>query len=261
MSGTYTVTATTSAGCTGNANIAVTVNDPPTLSVAASDSVVCQGESIMFLAVSNFGTISWTGPGGFTSNQQNPVVNNPYTGSYIATASFGGCVVYDQVNVFVNPLPTVVFYTPGTGYFQNTDSQVQLTADPPGGTFSGMGVFNGYFYPIVAGNGTWILTYEYTNGNGCTNTATQTVIVGSSGVEETDGQTINIYPNPTNGVLNIATGDINVTEIQLYDVTGKMIYSSGMVTTIDMVTYPTGMYFVKITSADGEEFSSKVLKQ
>lgn len=260
MSGIYTVTVTTNAGCVGIATTQVTVNNPPTISVAASDTVVCQLESVMLMAViyPTGTTVTWAGPNGWTSTNQNPTVNNPVSGAYVATASFGGCSVYESINIMVNPLPSVVFYTPGTGYFQNTDSAVQLTADPPGGTFSGMGVFGGYFYPMIAGNGNWVLTYEYTDGNGCSNSATQTVIVGPTGIEEATENGISIYPNPTDGVLNI-TGDIDILEIQMYDVNGQMVYS-GTERTIDMSTYSTGMYFIKIASADGNVFSAKVLK-
>lgn len=56
---------------------------PPPIS---SNSPVCYGDDLFLTADSYPGaTYSWTGPNGFTSNQQSPVINNPglaYSGTY-----------------------------------------------------------------------------------------------------------------------------------------------------------------------------------
>lgn len=52
---------------------------------------------------------------------------------------------------------------------------------PAGGTYSGPGVSNGTFNPVVAGIGTHTLNYEYDGGNGCTGSATQTITVVNCG--------------------------------------------------------------------------------
>jgi len=49
---------------------------------------------------------------------------------------------------------------------------VTLEATPAGGTWSGAGVDGDAFDPAVAGAGTHTLTYSYTDGNGCSNSAT-----------------------------------------------------------------------------------------
>ncbi len=91
-SGTYTVTA--SNGC-GNAQASVTVlvNDPiqNVTATASSSGLVCSGSSITLSAnATNANSFSWTGADGFTSTQQNPVIN-PATiansGTYTATVN------------------------------------------------------------------------------------------------------------------------------------------------------------------------------
>ncbi len=53
---------------------------------------------------------------------------------------------------------------------------------PAGGTYSGTGVSGGIFNPATAGAGTFTITYSYTDGNSCTNTASNTIEVISDPV-------------------------------------------------------------------------------
>jgi hypothetical protein len=50
---------------------------------------------------------------------------------------------------------------------------------PTGGTYSGTGVSGGIFDPSVAGAGAHVITYMYTNANGCSNSCTYTITVNS----------------------------------------------------------------------------------
>jgi len=50
---------------------------------------------------------------------------------------------------------------------------------PAGGTYSGAGVSSGSFTPSVAGAGTHVISYQYTDGNGCSKTATSPITVYS----------------------------------------------------------------------------------
>src|SRR5690606_30085948 len=51
---------------------------------------------------------------------------------------------------------------------------VPLAGSPAGGTYSGTGVSGNTFDPSA---GTQTVTYTYTNANGCTNSATATIVV------------------------------------------------------------------------------------
>lgn len=79
---TYTVTGN-SAGCVASATAFVTVYPLPVPAIATSPTV-CSGQNIS-LSGSGSGTYIWSGPGGFSSVLQNPVinsVNNTNTGTY-----------------------------------------------------------------------------------------------------------------------------------------------------------------------------------
>jgi len=72
-----------------------------------------------------------------------------------------------NVNVTINGLPSV---TSGS-------SPITLTGSPSGGTFSGSGVIFSAFNPSVAGPGIHTITYNYDDGNGCTGSTTQDILV------------------------------------------------------------------------------------
>ncbi|MDP4273836.1 MAG: FISUMP domain-containing protein [Bacteroidota bacterium] len=93
----YQVTVTDHCGNTSTGNGTVTVRQAaaPATPVAGSNSPVCENSSINLKASTIPGvTYSWTGPDNFTSNLQNPVINNAqtyFTGKYLVKASINGC--------------------------------------------------------------------------------------------------------------------------------------------------------------------------
>jgi gliding motility-associated-like protein len=69
---------------------------------------ICPGETInLFADTVISATYNWSGPNGFTSNQQNPIIPNTTlanTGNYILTVSVPNCGNYlDSVNINVKP--------------------------------------------------------------------------------------------------------------------------------------------------------------
>lgn len=162
----YTVTATV-AGVPCTSTTTVTVNPLPTVN-AGTDQVVCQGTQVT-LSGSGASTYSWNNgvSNGVAFTQ--PVGNVTYT---VTGTSAAGCTNTDQVNVTVNALPTV---NAGTyGPVCANAATIALAGTPTGGAFSGTGVTGTSFNP---GSGTQLITYSYTDGNGCSNTASTTITV------------------------------------------------------------------------------------
>ena len=117
---TYTVTVTNANNCTATASRTVTVNANPTPPQVGSNSPVNAGGSINLTASTVAGaTYTWTGPNGFTSSQQNPVILNATTvnsGNYSLVVTVNGCssssvatsVVVNSGNVFTLYIDTVI---------------------------------------------------------------------------------------------------------------------------------------------------------
>ncbi|MFC2109779.1 T9SS type B sorting domain-containing protein [Bacteroidota bacterium] len=93
------------------------------------------------------------------------------TTTYFIKITTNGTVCKDEFTLVVNPLPTVTL-SPQSPLCENTDD-VTLIASPANGSFSGTGVnaLTGIFSPSVAGPGTHTITYTFTDGKNCENSA------------------------------------------------------------------------------------------
>ncbi|MGR6088154.1 MAG: T9SS type B sorting domain-containing protein [Arcticibacter sp.] len=106
-SGIYFVTVTASNGCTATDSVSVTVNNS-TLIQANSNSPVCERDNINLNSTPGT-SYSWSGPNGFSSNQQNPTINNATAsaaGSYTLVSNNGCGADTVNITVNVNPSPT-----------------------------------------------------------------------------------------------------------------------------------------------------------
>lgn len=134
---------------------------------------VCTGRSLNLSANTISGaSYSWTGPAGFFSTGQNPIVPSVVlnqAGSYIVTATAGSCVYKDTVNVAVNatpPTPTLNVNNPSCkGSTLNFSiggmSGGSFTIYNPGGIpMSGLSIFN----LSSIHNGTYKMVATATNG-------------------------------------------------------------------------------------------------
>ncbi|MDR2010317.1 MAG: C25 family cysteine peptidase [Bacteroidales bacterium] len=119
-------------------------------------------------------------------------------------------------------------------------------ASPDGGVYSGTGVTNGYFDPSIAGLGTHEITYTSNDDETCSFNIT---VANRVGLGEHDFTNIEVYPNPTNNVLNIlAPQNSNIGLINIIGQTVCNINSGKDIVRINMADYPDGTYFVRIVN-------------
>ena len=105
-------------GCSSDpASTSVIINENPDVTANAKEPI-CESGSIRLTASSaNASNYKWTGPGGFSSSQQNPVISNATqadAGVYkVIAASNNGCIS-NQVSaeVKINPIPEPKFSAP-----------------------------------------------------------------------------------------------------------------------------------------------------
>ncbi|MCP9767157.1 tandem-95 repeat protein [Lacihabitans sp. LS3-19] len=256
--GTNTVTVFATDGTNqSSCDVAVTfVNQTVSLT---NNGPVCEGESITFTATpmgANLGYAFFKQQKGST-NSGNSISfydpSNTYTTSDIANGDIwlvlvsdgSGCTVYDTSLVHVNPRPVVslnlslseisIFAGIQTGIIGgNPVSNTQTI-----GVYAGIGVTdqNGTFDfdPSIAGIGTHSITYTFTDENGCTNTATDEILVTNNiifSVSPTDtllcpNQTLTLNSNGCTGTVSwddgvsVQTGaslTINLTVSTVYQV-------------------------------------------
>ena len=165
----------------------------------------------------------------------------------------------DTMSLWFLPAPTVTFDS--LPDICDNDPPYELTeGNPPGGTYSGNGVTNGYFYPSVAGLGIHTITYIFTDTtNLCSDTATQTILVDNcSGIFEiSNGLCVNIFPNPNNGnfVLELNSENNIAANIRIFSSLNVLVFEINKVNInqkyskkINLSRLSKGVYFLKIKS-------------
>lgn len=171
---TITYTYTSSFGCSNTATVDITVHNIPTVSISGLNTEYCEEDiSVTLNGSPSGGTFSGNGVTGSTFN---PITAGPgsHTISYTYTDANGCSNTADQ-NTTVNALPTVSLSAPTDACIN--DGSITLNGSPTGGTYSGNGVSGSSFDPATAGTGTHTITYNYTDANGCSNSATTDITV------------------------------------------------------------------------------------
>ena len=120
-------------------------------------------------------TFAWTGPNGFTSNQQNPIIANPSAasaGTYTCTISSNCGAVTATTQVVVNPSPTAsITNNTGVTILDCNTPVINVTASG-GGTYTWDNGLGSNAAAVISSPGTYNVVV--TNAQGCTDTATIT---------------------------------------------------------------------------------------
>jgi hypothetical protein len=176
--GTHTITYTVTSvnGCVNSSSQTVTV-DNTTLDATFTglNPTYCLNDGISTLVPNvTGGTFSGLG---MTGDDFNPSDAGAGTHTITYTITGGnGCTSSSSQAVNVDPLPDATFTGLNPIYCIDA-ATVTLTPTVTGGTFSGTGVSASTFDPNAAGDGIHSITYTITDGNGCTNSTTQSVEV------------------------------------------------------------------------------------
>ena len=221
----------------------------------------CVGETIHLSAQGQAGaTYSWTGPGNFSSNQQNPTINNctmAHAGTYTCTITVGTASNSATTEVVIYPQPTANFNY--TSVCKGTPTQFTSTSTTnpsgqqiqsyqwtfgDGQTGTGQNVTHTY---AQAGN--YQVTLNVTTGNGhCTSSKTQTVPVYAAPVASATAQPSTvIYGGTATLTANAgATGTFN-----FHWEPANMVVNANAQTTQTVPLQATQTYTVTVTNPQG----------
>jgi hypothetical protein len=222
VNGEITLTVTDMNGCVSTDSTMVTVNALPLVTLSPIPDV-CFNEVVTLTQGNPIGGVySGTDITGGIFDPSN-------AGVHIVVYEFtdtNGCVSSDTNTILANPLPTVEFSALGDLCVYN-NAIILTQGIPTGGSYSGAGVSGGNFNPSLAGTGTHVLTYEFTDVNGCQNSDTSQVFVDAClSVEEVSMNVLTIYPNPFQNSTTITLNqsvELNQTHFEVYDMTGKRV--------------------------------------
>ncbi len=259
----YTVTGTDANGCMNTDNTLVTVNALPTVVANASATTVCESTQVTLFG-SGAASYTWTG-----SVADNVAFTPTTTDSYTVTGTdANGCMNTDNITVTVNLNPVVTIATFAQDTICLDDADMILAGESPvGGTWSGAGVSGNSFDPTAAGLGNAAIMYTYTDGNGCTSSATESIAVDAcTGIITVDAVAgVSIFPNPNAGQFTIQLPSLPTSSVQVevMNELGQVIDVFTMTSTtkeINISTLEGGVYFVRVINANNVSVH-RVVKQ
>ncbi|MBS1637986.1 MAG: T9SS type A sorting domain-containing protein [Bacteroidetes bacterium] len=272
--GTYTAIATnTTSGCVKYDTVSVTFSTLPILTLGP-DTGVCQGSHIVLNSGNPTASHQWGKVGGgFSATTQTVNITQPGTYYAVITSSLSTtCVVRDTVVVSSKATPAVSLVFNSPVLLCHFDVPRTLNeGTPSGGTYFGAGVSGNTFNPATTGPGSYVITYNYTASNHCSNQASDTIKVKNcTGVEElSESATLNAYPNPNNGEFSVvvnAQQEIKAT-LKLMTIDGRVVYTDAIETSgglyekhISIKALADGIYYLRMESSNSIR-TFKILKQ
>ncbi|MFM6934267.1 MAG: Ig-like domain-containing protein, partial [Flavobacteriales bacterium] len=248
--GTVTMTyiMTNANGCSNTASTTITVNPLPAATIASIGSTTfCQGGNVTLLAANapsgSTYAYQWSLNGtaivGATANTYVAATTGNYT--VTITANNICAAISPATSVTVNALPTLLANTGSTAICQGATTT--LSNSTAGGSWSSnnnniatinpsTGLVNG------VNAGTAVLTYTYTNANGCTNSVSTNF-------------TVNALPSATITASGATTfcqgGNVTLTA----SAGSSYLWSGSNETTQSIVATTSGNYVVTVTNANG----------
>lgn len=257
---TYTVNGTDANGCSNSSTVNVTVNTLPIVTASSSSSVTCTG-ALITLTGNGASTYNWM-PGSLSGTTVNDVPASSTTYTVTGTDA-NGCSNTGTVSITVNNLP-VVSVVLATDTFCDIDGPTALSGgSPAGGNYSGPGVSGNSFDASAVGVGTYTITYSFTDVNGCSDSAAQSVVVDiCSGVTSPDGTTlITVVPNPSSGNFTLSFAVVGSDDyvLEIHNAFGQIVYTeqlngfSGQYRKdVTLEEFGAGMYTIRLRSAHSE---------
>ena len=236
--------------------VMITVTDAfdPTITPAGP---YCSSDSPVTLSSVDGGGV-WSGTG--ITNAATGTFDPSAAGAGTHTITYtisGACGDVDSIDIIVTE-PTVTFGTLDTLCDYNPAITLSQ-GTPAGGTYSGTGVSGTSFDPAVAGLGTHTITYNYTDGTGCSASATSNIVVDACAkVDELDLNSISIYPNPASEIITL-TSSAKIVEVRILDLSGKELgsYNSNVIS-VDHLS--NGTYVLSIQTEQGS-ISKRFIKE
>jgi gliding motility-associated-like protein len=254
----YTVTGANAAGCTNTATRTVNVIPTPTITIVASQTSICNGQTTT-LTASGANSYTWS-PTAVTNSVLN-VIPPLGTTVFTVTGNIGQCSSTKTISILVNPNPTITASASST--LICASSAATLTASGTNsytwqpGALVGSTVF---VNPLV----TTVYTVTGANLSGCTNTAAVTVSISpgptvtvnassnticagaSITLTPTGATAYTLYPSSATGTVFAVTPTLSTT----YTVLGANSVGCPGVSTIQIFVNPIPAVTISIVPSN-----------
>ncbi len=231
ITGTYTVTVSSSNGCTASDSYAITIFASPSITVTGPPSK-CSGGSEQLCVASGYSSYSWSTGG--TTNCITPASTSTY---FVTVTDANGCAASANRGITVNSSPIISVSGPSSAC-PGTNPQLCVS-----GGFNQYSWTTGDTVNCISPNSTGTYTATVTDAFGCTGSASKTITIFS----------------PASVVISGPSSKCAGTSAQLCTPTGFSNYnwSSGG-TTNCISPASTGNYAVIVTDGNGCTASDNV---
>jgi hypothetical protein len=176
----------------------------------------------------------------------------------IAGGAASGCDSLVTLNLTINGVANLSTTTSGTKITANNTSATYRWLDCNKNYALIAGQTGASFTPSVNGNYAVELTEK-----GCVDTSACVAISAVGIIENSFGDNIVVYPNPTNGYFTIDLGNIfGKSEIKIKDILGNLIESATVINSQKLnlfINQPAGIYIVSV-EADNKKAVIRILK-
>ena len=239
-SATYTVTAVGANNCTNSDQMVLIVLALPDVN-AGADQTICSGT-----------TATLNGSGANTYLWNNGVVNSvafapTATQTYTVTGTaLNGCQSSDQVSVTVNATPVALV---------SVVDEVTVAASPAGMNYQWINCASGTDIPTATAaqftataNGSYAVIV--TSLQGCEDVS-DCITISSVGLDQMNITDMNVFPNPTNGEVNVSIPESVTVNVSIFDAQGKLVAEQMNVTNngkLNISNVTPGVYMVRLTA-------------
>ncbi len=242
----YTVIGTDSIGCSSSVNVTVTLRQSPNVTLTATDSIMCNGDSVRLTATAGGAgnTFLWV-PTGETTNIifANPTLKTLYS---VTVKNTFGCATTVSKNLFVIQKPIAKFGYKITGHKVNFyDSSTNATSlEWDFGDGNGSKTKNPVY--IFVNDGNYSVKLIINNAPCKSDTLIKTIKITSTGIKEAYvSNGISIYPNPVKNLVKISIRENSNSGLVIYTILGEKVYSktiAGNLETLDITELSSGIY-------------------
>ncbi|MCO5288957.1 MAG: gliding motility-associated C-terminal domain-containing protein, partial [Bacteroidetes bacterium] len=221
--GTYSVTVTNAAGCTGTTNTVVTVNPNPTPSITGT-TAFCTGTSTTLNVGGTYQQYQWS-----TGSSANSITVTTANTFSVTVTDANGCTGTTSATTTINPLPTPSI-TGNNSICQGQSSTLSA------GSYTSYQWSTGSTSANISANTSGIYTVTVTDANGCTGSTTFNLTVNPNPSPAITGTTA--FCQGANSTLSAGGGYTSY------------LWSTGAVTpTLNVTT--GGTYSVTVANAYG----------
>ncbi len=260
--GSYSVTVTDQAGCTGTSTVTINASSAPSVAVSGQANVDCFGGNTgSATATATSGTAPYTYL--WSNGQTSATAANLAAGSYTVTVTDASNCTQTATVTITEPSAALAAVTTVTDESNTGALDGSATATPSGGTAPYTYLWsNGQTGQTATGLAGGTYTCTVTDANGCTTVVTATVATLVA-VEAGSAMGMEIYPNPSQGVFFVAfeLGTAEDLTVTVYNKLGQKIWqqmvtqaTSGRVE-VNLGDVASGVYSVELKT--GNEISTK----